>query len=178
MKTGLIYIWYDKKHKRFYLGCHWGKEDDGYICSSRWMRKAYRRRPQDFKRRIIQRGIEKKLLRDVEHQWLQLIPKEELGKKYYNLRTHNWGCNEYSEESRLKISKALRGKPKPWLKGKMLSEERRAKMRKPKPPRTEEHKRKLAEGRRGKTHTEEALQKIREARARQTMKSREPLFSK
>ena len=54
-KYGFIYVWYDKKHKRYYVGSHWGHEDDGYICSSSWMRKAYRRRPSDFRRRIIAR---------------------------------------------------------------------------------------------------------------------------
>jgi hypothetical protein len=52
-KYGFVYIWYDHKNIRFYIGSHWGHENDGYICSSRWMRNAYKRRPNDFKRRII-----------------------------------------------------------------------------------------------------------------------------
>src|SRR5271166_4017683 len=95
-KCGFVYMWYDSakskqngpdKIKRFYIGCHWGREDDGYICSSNWMRDAYRRRSQDFKRRIIKTNISsKELLLEQEHKWLSLIKKEELGKKYYNLR--------------------------------------------------------------------------------------------
>jgi len=84
-KTGFIYIWYDRKRKMYYVGCHWGSEDDGYICSSKRMNDAYRYRPQDFKRRIIQRGItDRKTLLEVEHKWLQFIPDKELGKQYYN----------------------------------------------------------------------------------------------
>ena len=52
-KYGFVYIWRDRKHKMFYIGCHWGTEDDGYVCSSNRMRNAYNRRPNDFKRKII-----------------------------------------------------------------------------------------------------------------------------
>ena len=36
VKYGFVYIWYDRKHHRYYIGCHWGTIDDGYICSSNW----------------------------------------------------------------------------------------------------------------------------------------------
>lgn len=90
-KTGFVYIWYDRYRKMFYIGCHWGREDDGYICSSNRMRKSYRRRPQDFKRRIIQRGIPRESLLEEEFKWLSLIPDEELGKKYYNHSKRHFG---------------------------------------------------------------------------------------
>ena len=54
-KHGFVYIWYDRKHKRYYIGSHWGTEDDGYICSSKWMMQAYKLRPKDFTRKIISR---------------------------------------------------------------------------------------------------------------------------
>jgi hypothetical protein len=53
MKYGFVYLWFDRKHKRYYVGAHWGKEDDGYICSSNWMRDAYKKRSQDFLREIL-----------------------------------------------------------------------------------------------------------------------------
>lgn len=90
-KYGFIYIWYDCKRKMYYIGSHWGTVEDGYICSSNRMRDAYRRRPQDFKRRIIQRHISRDMLLEEEYKWLQLIDDNELGKKYYNLRKHQWG---------------------------------------------------------------------------------------
>ena len=49
---GFIYLWRDRKHNRYYVGCHWGTTDDEYICSSRWMKQAYKHRPYDFKRKI------------------------------------------------------------------------------------------------------------------------------
>jgi hypothetical protein len=90
-KYGFVYLWFDKKRKMYYVGCHWGTENDGYICSSDRMRDAYRRRPDDFKRRIIEMINDKSLLYDVEYKWLSLISEEDLGKKYYNLRKHKWG---------------------------------------------------------------------------------------
>lgn len=91
-KYGFVYIWFDRKHKRYYIGCHWGTVDDGYICSSNWMRDAYNRRPNDFKRKILSTGIEERsLMFEKEHEWFSLIKEEELGKKYYNLRKHKWG---------------------------------------------------------------------------------------
>lgn len=56
-KYGFVYIWYDRKHKRYYIGAHWGHENDGYVCSSSWMKKAYKNRPEDFKRKILKKHI-------------------------------------------------------------------------------------------------------------------------
>ena len=88
-KYGFVYIWFDSWRKMYYVGCHWGREDDGYLCSSKRMRDAYRRRPQDFKRRILKRVYDSKenLLLE-EHLVLSKIKNKELGKKYYNLTNH------------------------------------------------------------------------------------------
>lgn len=92
MEYGFVYIWYDRKRKMYYIGCHWGAEDDGYICSSNRMRDAYRRRPQDFKRKILKRiNTNRNDMYESEHRWFSFIKEEELGKKYYNLRKHKWG---------------------------------------------------------------------------------------
>ena len=61
-KYGFVYIWFDKKHKMYYIGCHWGTETDGYICSSNRMKNAYRRRPKDFKRKILENVNDRKTL--------------------------------------------------------------------------------------------------------------------
>lgn len=105
--TGFIYIWYDRKHKRFYIGSHWGTEDDGYICSSRWMRKAYRRRPQDFKRRIIKRhhGSYQELIK-LEDCYLRTIKTHELGIRYYNRQARAFGNSWDDNIQRQKIAEA------------------------------------------------------------------------
>lgn len=84
-KYGFIYIWFDRKRKMYYIGSHWGTVDDGYICSSNRMRDAYKRRPQDFKRRVIKSNIKtKKELHEEEDRILRNRKhKKEI---YYNLR--------------------------------------------------------------------------------------------
>lgn len=116
IETGFIYLWYDNKRKMYYLGCHLGNENDGYICSSNRMRDAYRRRPDDFKRRILKRDISREFLTEEEHKWLSMISDNELGKKYYNLSKQHfihwsWSTDENKRLTiRQKQSKAQTGK--------------------------------------------------------------------
>lgn len=83
---GFIYIWLDRKKKRYYIGSHMGSIDDGYICSSNWMRNTYKRRPQDFRRKILylHKSADRSSLLQEENRWLQMIKPEELKTKYYN----------------------------------------------------------------------------------------------
>ena len=108
-KYGFVYIWFDRKHKRYYIGSHWGTEDDGYICSSSWMMQAYKLRPDDFKRRILAKIYEgKKNLLEEEYKWLSLIDDEEiLSKKYYNRTKHkngHWMAEDYEKDVKRRIS--------------------------------------------------------------------------
>jgi hypothetical protein len=101
-KYGFVYLWFDRKHKRYYIGSHWGTENDGYICSSTWMRNAYKYRLEDFKRKIIARVYSSKAdLLKKEYEYLSLIKEEELGLKYYNLTNHLNG-HWFTEEKRVK----------------------------------------------------------------------------
>ncbi|AGR47772.2 HNH DNase-like protein [Sinorhizobium phage phiM7] len=113
-KYGFIYLWYDRKHKRYYVGSHWGTLDDGYDCSSTWMKNSLKRRPQDFKRRILQYVHDRDNILIEEHKWLSLIADEELGTKYYNLTKHHPGHWSTDPDARLtigqKISKAQTGR--------------------------------------------------------------------
>ena len=123
-KYGFVYIWYDRKHKRYYVGCHWGTEDDGYICSSNWMRNSYNRRSLDFKRKIIVKTYIREELFELESQYLNMIKPEELGKKYYNLQTtwKHWSEKEYSRlNTRDRISqKTKEAMAKPEVRQKYL----------------------------------------------------------
>ena len=129
-KYGFVYIWRDCKHKRYYIGSHWGAIDDGYICSSAWMKKAFKRRPKDFKRRILTLTDSRLLLLVEEQRWLSLTKANEIGVKYYNLTQivkHHW----HSDKEKLlnvsqKISKANKGVSR--NKGKSPSAETRAKI--------------------------------------------------
>ena len=89
-KYGFVYIWYDKKKKLYYIGSHWGTENDGYICSSPWMSRAYNNRPHDFKRRILKKVYtSRKDLFEIEAYFLSKIKPEEVKSKYYNLNISN-----------------------------------------------------------------------------------------
>ena len=106
--SGFVYIWRDRKHKRYYIGSHWGTPTDGYICSSRWMRNAYHRRNSDFRRRILIDNISDRVaLYEEEQRWLNFIKKEEIGKKYYNL--YKSVCKHWShnEQKRLTINQKI-----------------------------------------------------------------------
>lgn len=139
-KYGFVYIWFDRKHKRYYVGCHWGSIDDGYICSSNWMRDAYKRRPQDFKRRILSSKIEsRKLMFEEEQRYLNMINPDEIKKRYYNLCLSSkdpW----YKYDEKIQII------------GQKISAAQRGQKRK---PHSEETKRKIAEANTGKKRTEE-----------------------
>ena len=170
-KTGFIYIWYDKKHQRYYIGSHLGDENDGYICSSRWMKQSYKRRPDDFKRRIIRKNIPKSGLKEEESKWLALIQTEELGKKYYNLSKimngNGWEKNKArSEETKRKISQSLIGNI-PWNKGVPMTDDQKTNLsvKNLGKKHTDETKMKLSKlgkgnkGRRGMPHTDEYKKK-------------------
>lgn len=165
-KYGFIYVWRDRKHNKFYLGCHWGTETDGYVCSSKHMRKAYVRRKEDFKRRVIQRVYTTRAeLLEAEYNWLQLISDDELGVKYYNYGKHRFGHWSTEEELRAaiaektasknrgrKASAETRAKQSASLKGKNVGKVRTPEMRqhmsevKKGAVLTEEHKAKISAG--------------------------------
>lgn len=115
-KYGFVYIWLDRKHKRYYVGSHWGTIDDGYICSSRWMNLSYKKRPYDFKRRIITKIYTcKKDMFEEEYRFLQMIKTEEIKKRYYNLNRgaiNHYHGNKDSKKIYEKISATLKEKHK------------------------------------------------------------------
>jgi hypothetical protein len=183
-KYGFVYIWRDKKHNRYYIGCHWGTEDDNYVCSSRWMRKSYKRRPLDFKRKILCRiNTSRQDLLIEENYWLSMITDELLGKKYYNLTKHmngHWAANpDKVKIIGKKISEANIGKSK--NKGRIVPSETRQKISKTcslsmktyyqEHPRNDSTCKKISEntkrlqiegkiGMRGKTHSAETKHKM------------------
>lgn len=114
-KYGFVYIWFDRKHKRYYVGCRWGNINDGYVCSSVWMKKAYKNRPNDFKRRILKTDISTRKETYIEEQkYLNMIKPEEIKIKYYNMCiTNNEVWHKYDENIKTigqKISASKKGK--------------------------------------------------------------------
>lgn len=155
-KYGFIYLWFDRKHKRYYVGCRWGNINDGYVCSSNWMKQAYGHRPNDFKRRILKSNIPTRHETYIEEQrWLDMIKVEEIKPlnskpRYYNLKIKtNETWHKYDENIKTigqKISASKKGKSN----GPCSPEKAKA----------------ISEAKKGKTFTEEHKQKLREARAK------------
>lgn len=173
-KYGFVYIWYDIRNKMYYIGSHWGQVGDRYICSSKWMKNAYKLRPNDFKRRILEIGINKNKLKEHEYRWLSMVKNEELGQRYYNLnnkkilKTGNWPSGKVrTEETKKKISNALKGNI-PWNKGKPMLPDQKEKLRQINlgKSHSEETKKKLSQSsmgnkrRNGKLHLSESLEKM------------------
>ena len=101
--TGYVYLWYDTKAKFFYLGGHYGKVEDSYICSNKIMKRAYKLRPETFKFKVIEYvfGTTKEL-RAAEQKWLDMIKDKELllsenvkngTTRYYNVKKNSCGGN-------------------------------------------------------------------------------------
>ena len=111
---GFVYIWRDRKYSKYYVGAHWvTKENDDYICSSTWMKRAYNKRPEDFRFKIISKHNDVQSTFDKEYEYLQMIKQEELGKKYYNLAIFHWNGGKkrtISEETKRKIGDGNKGK--------------------------------------------------------------------
>lgn len=162
-KYGFVYLWFDEFRKMYYVGCHWGTETDGCICSSNRMRNAYRRRPKNFKRRILARIYTNKsdMLKE-EYKWLSMIKPHELKTKYYNVYNHHfkhWSSDKFKTELMMeKISKANKGrKQSPESIQKMIETKRAT----GKLARSEETKRKLSKAHKGKILSEETKEKLR-----------------
>lgn len=77
---GFVYIWFDKKRNMYYIGSHYGSINDGYVCSSKRMIAAYRKRPSDFRRRILfwLATPDHPYLLEAEQKWLDLIGEKQL----------------------------------------------------------------------------------------------------
>lgn len=166
--SGFIYIWRDRKYNRYYVGSHWGTPDDGYVCSSNWMKTSWTRRPEDFKRRIVAWvHTNRKDLLIEEERWLSMIKPNEIKNRYYNLRvdtTHLWHTDpDKSKTIGEKISSAKKGKSvifkDPLERARRISEgkkrafeARQAELGYKFSP---EHQAKLNSTRKGKTHTDE-----------------------
>jgi|APFre7841882654_1041346.scaffolds.fasta_scaffold102540_1 hypothetical protein len=77
--TGYVYIWYDTIARLFYIGGHYGRVDDSYICSNKPMKRAYKLRPNTFKFRVLEYvSSNKTALRQAEQRWLDMIKDHEL----------------------------------------------------------------------------------------------------
>jgi len=158
---GFVYIWFDKLNKMYYVGCHWGTLDDGYICSSRWMNRAYKNRKTDFKRRILKSNLTRIGMYEEEQRYLDMIKPEERKIKYYNLCLssnnlwHKYPDSNLSIGQRISASKTGKsiGSCSPE-RAKAISEGKKKAIKK-RGGFSAEHKAKISAAKIGYKHTEE-----------------------
>jgi hypothetical protein len=155
--SGFVYHWYDRAQNMHYFGSHWGSQDDGYVCSSKWMKDAYKRRPKDFIREILAVVTTSRadLLRR-EQYWLDRISPKQLGKGVYNLKNKISG-HWFVDEGKLKTVGEKIGDGN---RGQKRTSEVRAKMSaaqkgKPGHPQTPKTRAQISVSNSGKTHTAE-----------------------
>ena len=182
--TSYIYIWYDTKSRFFYIGGHKGKVEDSYICSNKPMKRAYNKRPETFRFKVLEYvNGDVKELREAEQKWLDMIQDQELMNtknvqnktcRYYNVKKNSVGGNGSANKGNSNIGGWNRGltgvqEHSPETRKKMSKS---AKLRHAKNGVSLETRRKIGEASRGRKHkhSEESKQKMRESALRRYAK--------
>lgn len=107
MPEAFLYCWTNITNNKLYIGSHVGHENDGYICSSKYMMKEFKQEPDSFTRQIIAHGTENDI-RNLETKLLKTIDAAS-DDQFYNLSNHarpqktGWKHSPYSKQ---KISEA------------------------------------------------------------------------
>ena len=171
-----LYLWYDAPNKKYYLGKHKGSPDDSYTHSSTvWEDFTKSTIPDGVRRRILAYGTDEEMTK-LEYDLL-LNRKQKCWDRYYNVSAgwpllfDNSGTNnpfygrKHSEETRKKLSEAVKGTNNPNY-GKKFSEEHRKNLSEAQTGRkhSEETRKKLSEAAKGRKHSEETKKKISKAR--------------
>ncbi len=103
---GFVYFWLDTKakygEKRRYIGSHMGSVNDGYVGSGKKFIKAYEKRPDDFKRRILEfvYVYDDKALKKREQFWFDKRKDCVWGYEYYNISIIAGGGNIVNNSGR------------------------------------------------------------------------------
>ena len=175
---GFIYEWVDSTNDKNYVGSHKGLIDDGYTGSGTYFLSAFKKRPDEFSREILEYVYEddRKILLEVEQKYLDLIDWNNtynistialgsdgmIGKHHTNeskkimsekakKRPSNHTGKKHTEEFKIKIGNIHRGK--------IVLEETKQKMSKSKLgeknhmygiPCSEERRKNISESRKGK----------------------------
>jgi hypothetical protein len=148
-----VYCWNDTLNNKIYIGSHKGSEHDGYICSSKIVLEEYKKRPSNFVRTIIAKGIYKDI-RNLEHLLLKKLNAAK-NKDFYN--QHNgdgeFYCKGHTDETKKKIAENGKGKTANFGKENGMYGKKH----------TDETKKKIAEKAghwQGKKHSEETKNKM------------------
>lgn len=101
---GFVYRWFDNKRSMWYIGSHHGSLESGYVCSNKQMLNAYRKRPADFTREILEFNtslddcLTTKIL---EQKFLDQIPNIKDNPLYYNKKNEAQGGWSFIDEEHI-----------------------------------------------------------------------------
>lgn len=164
MSEAFVYCWTDKARNMLYIGSHKGLIDDGYICSSKYMMKEYRERPQDFSRQIIAEGSHSDI-RKLEEAILKSC-NAAMNESFYNRHNNDgkfffagWSKETMTPEHRKKLKEARAGRGISAEHAEKLHTGRRASKN------NAEHAAAVISSRVGSKHSDEAKKKMSEAKS-------------
>lgn len=110
---GYVYMWFDTKADFSYIGGHFGKVEDSYICSSKTMLRAFKIRPETFQMKVLEYVQGSKVdLRNAEQRWLDTIDQSEFMTsenikngtcRYYNVKPTAAGGNGNANKGNTKL---------------------------------------------------------------------------
>ena len=142
MTEAFVYCWTNTENNKLYVGWHKGSPDDGYVCSSKYMKEDYIKNPNVFVRQIIAEGTTDDMIA-LESALLDAANAKD-DDSYYNMSNGRtgWYVREKTEEHKKNISKSNIGKH-----SKSLSVEHKEKIRTKMKERvlSEDHKKKIGE---------------------------------
>lgn len=153
-QEAFVYCWTDHKTNMLYVGYHKGQQDDGYVCSSKWMLEEYNKRPEDFTRQIIAEGtqgdchnLEVTILKSVDAMHSDRFYNQTNGDKKMV-----WTERTREAASKTRTQKIKNGEIIPGMLGRKHKEETLKKMRKPHGPLPQEIRNHWSELRKGNSN--------------------------
>lgn len=129
MTQAYLYRWTEKTTGMWYIGSRTAKNchpDDGYICSSKYVKPLIKSNPSNWTREILVIS-DKDYIRDLEVKYLkslQAVKDKQSYNKHYGGATFTSAGEPLSEETKNKISASMTG-DKHMFYGKTCSDERR-----------------------------------------------------
>lgn len=90
-KTSIVYCTTNKVNGKKYIGSHYGKSNDNYLGSGRWLKHALKKYgKENFTRQTLWEG-DKEYMREMEEYWCEYFDVAN-NNLFYNLSNTGHGC--------------------------------------------------------------------------------------
>lgn len=91
---GYVYMWYDTKRGKFYIGSHKGYIQDKYKSGSKWLNDVIKKRPESMRMRVLEYyyGDNRVELYKLEEKWLKFYDVQN-NEIFYNFKNQARGGN-------------------------------------------------------------------------------------